>query len=625
MSIDPIDSPEPATDTSTFDSKTFLSGLTTSPGVYRMYGSDESILYVGKAKNLKKRVSSYFSRQGLSRKTQSLVSKISKIEVTLTSSETEALILEQNQIKSLKPPYNILLRDDKSYPYIYLASDKEFPSLSMKRVRSKGKVGKYFGPFPSSGSVKESLNLLEKIFKVRQCHESYYSNRSRPCLQYQIKRCKAPCVGLVDHDEYMQDVKNVELFLQGKSPELIRQLIEQMDEAAQALQFELAAELRDQIEHLRHVQESQSAEAGSQSLDVVVLLSRGGAIVVSMLYVRAGRILGHKNYFPKLSLEQTRAEMLARFIEQYYIGQNESRDIPSEVVVSEALAEQALISQAIEQVAGKKVKISDKVKLQKSQWLKLASTNAENALQTYLSNKENMFHKFDALSELLSLKERPKRMECFDISHSSGEKTVGSCVVFNESGPLKSDYRTYNIENITGGDDYAAMRQTLERRYRGLESNPEKRPDLILIDGGKGQLNLALEVFNGLNLSDLNVIGVAKGVTRKPGFETLLVPEGDELKAIDCSSDNPGLHLIQQIRDEAHRFAITGHRNRRDKARRQSTLENIEGVGAKRRKALLQYFGSVSNIKKASTEEIAKVSGISPSLAEHIYLTLHSS
>jgi excinuclease ABC subunit C len=423
----------------------------------------------------------------------------------------------------------------------------------------------------------------------------------------------------------MQDVNNVEMFLQGKSPELIRQLIARMEEASVALKFEEAAELRDQIEHLRHVQESQSAEAGTQNLDVVVLLARGGSVVASMLYVRAGRILGHKNYFPKMSLEQSSSEMLQRFIEQYYIGQNETRDIPGEVVISEELEEKALISQAIEQVVGKKVKISTKVKQQKAQWLKLASTNADNALQTHLANKENMFHKFDALAELLQLDERPKRMECFDISHSSGEKTVGSCVVFNENGPLKSDYRTYNIEGITGGDDYAAMRQTLERRYKNLRNNPEKRPDLILIDGGKGQLNLALEVFNGLNLSDLNVIGVAKGVTRKPGFETLLIPEEDELKAIDCASDNPGLHLIQQIRDEAHRFAITGHRNRRDKARRQSTLENIEGVGAKRRKALLQYFGSVSNIKKASTEEIAKVSGISTSLAEHIYLTLHSS
>jgi len=607
-----------------FDHKIFLSQLATSSGVYRMFNVDDEILYVGKAKNLKSRVSSYFAKQGLSVKTQSLVNKIAKIEVTLTNSETEALILEQNLIKALKPPYNILLRDDKSYPYIYLASDKNFPSLSMKRVRSKGKTGKYFGPFPSSGSVKESLNLLEKIFKVRQCQESFYKNRSRPCLQYQIKRCKAPCVGLVSNEEYSQDVKNVEMFLQGKSPELIQNLIIEMEQAALSLHFERAAELRDQIDHLRHVQESQSAESGVLDLDVIALSSGSGVAVVSMLYVRKGRILGHKNFFPKLSLDLNANEMLESFVEQYYVGQNASRDIPKEIVLPEALENESNILAALEKIQGRRLKFSSQVKLIRAQWQKLAATNADSALNTHISNKENMFHKLDALTVLLGFDTRPKRMECFDISHSSGEKTVGSCVVFNEQGPLKSDYRTYNIEGIEGGDDYAAMRQTLSRRYKSLKDNPGKRPDLILIDGGKGQLNLALEVLDGLNLSDLKVVGVAKGVTRKPGFETLLIPsDTGGLKTIDCASDHPGLHLIQQIRDEAHRFAITGHRNRRDKARRQSTLEHVEGVGAKRRKALLLYFGSVASIKKASISEIAKVSGISKKLAEHIYLSLH--
>jgi len=607
-----------------FDHKAFISLLATSSGVYRMFNADDEILYVGKAKNLKSRVSSYFAKQGLSIKTHSLVNKIAKIEVTLTNSETEALILEQNLIKTLKPPYNILLRDDKSYPYIYLASDKDFPSLSMKRVRSKGKTGKYFGPFPSSGSVKESLNLLEKIFKVRQCQESFYKNRSRPCLQYQIKRCKAPCVGLVTNEEYSQDVNNVEMFLQGKSPELIQNLIVEMEQAALSLHFERAAELRDQIDHLRHVQESQSAESGVLDLDVIALSSGSGVAVVSMLYVRKGRILGHKNFFPKFSLDLNANEMLESFVEQYYVGQNTSRDIPKEIVLPESLQNESNILAALEKIQGRRLKFSSQVKLIRAQWQKLAATNADSALNTHLSNKENMFHKLDALSTLLGFDERPKRMECFDISHSSGEKTVGSCVVFNEQGPLKSDYRTYNIEGIEGGDDYAAMRQALSRRYKSLKDNPDKRPDLILIDGGKGQLNLALEVLDGLNLSDLKVVGVAKGVTRKPGFETLLIPSVDGgLKTIDCASDHPGLHLIQQIRDEAHRFAITGHRNRRDKARRQSTLEHIEGVGAKRRKALLLYFGSVASIKKASISEIAKVSGISKKLAEYIYLSLH--
>lgn len=614
---------------SEFDSAAFLSGLSKSPGVYRMYGETDAILYVGKAKNLKARVSSYFSKSGLSVKTQSLVKKIARIEVTLTASETEALILEQNLIKELKPPYNILLRDDKSYPYIYLATDKEFPSLSMKRVKTLGKVGRYFGPFPSSGSVRESLNLLEKLFKVRQCEESFYRNRSRPCLQYQIKRCKAPCVGAVSQEEYAQDVRHVEMFLQGKSPEIFQNLIRQMEQAAEQLEFEKAADLRDQIEHLRHVQESQSAESGRYDLDVVALKMASGTLVVSMLLIRKGRVLGHKNYFPKLPLDLSESDLMESFIAQYYLGQTSGaglqRDMPREVVLSCELVDKAVVEQAIFSAFGHKLKFSTKVKQAKTQWLKMAMMNAENALSTHLADKQQMFHRFDALAELLALPSRPKRMECFDISHSSGEKTVGSCVVFNENGPMKSDYRYFNIEGIEPGDDYAAMRQTLERRYRNLKAGDDKWPDLVIVDGGKGQLNLAIDVFEQLGLSQLKVIGVAKGVTRKPGFETLLVPQIDKsLKAIDCDSDNPGLHLIQQIRDEAHRFAITGHRARRDKSRKQSQLENIEGVGAKRRKALLQYFGSVANIKTASVNEIAKVSGVSEKLAEHIYLALHS-
>ena len=608
-----------------FDSKSFLAQLTKAPGVYRMYDAKGEILYVGKAKNLKSRVSNYFLKTGHSVKTQSLVKKIAKIEITITRSETEALILEQNLIKELKPPYNILLRDDKSYPYIYLATDKPFPSLSMKRAKTLGNVGRYFGPFPSSGSVRESLNLLEKIFKVRQCQESFYKNRSRPCLQYQIKRCKAPCVDAVSQEEYAQDVRHVEMFFQGKSPEIIQNLIQKMEHAAQSLNFEEAAELRDQIEHLRHVQESQSAESGRSDVDVVAMVMSSGAVVISMLLIRKGRILGHKNYFPKMTLDLTEQDILESFISQYYVGQALTRDLPKEVVLSLNLDNSGLVEDAIYKTLERKIKFSHKVKQAKAQWQKMAMANAENTLKTHLLDKQHMFHRFEALSKLLGLQSKPKRMECFDISHSSGEKTVGSCVVFNEHGPLKSDYRYFNIDGIEPGDDYAAMRQTLERRYRNLKEGDEKWPDLVIIDGGKGQLNLAMDVFDRLNLAQIKVLGVAKGATRKPGFETLLIPQSDKsLKAIDCDSDNVGLHLIQQIRDEAHRFAITGHRARRDKSRKQSLLENIEGVGAKRRKALLQYFGSVSNIKTASVTEISKVSGISETLAEHIYLTLHS-
>lgn len=613
-----------STSPQTFDPKAFTKQLTASPGVYRMLASDGKVLYVGKAKHLKNRVSSYFVKQGLSLKTRSLVSKIADIEITLTASETEALILEQNLIKSLKPPYNILLRDDKSYPYIYLASDKEFPSLSLKRARTKGKTGQYFGPFPSAGSVKESLNILEKIFKVRQCQESFFSNRSRPCLQYQIKRCKAPCVGLVDVEEYRQDVNKVVMFLQGRSPELLRQLIDDMEASAAALDFEKAAELRDQITHLRHVQESQSAESGSQNLDVIAMSEAPGTTAISMLFIRQGRILGHKNYFPKLPLDLDEEQRLSAYVEHYYIGQNQSRDIPPEIVLPMPLSNQPLISDALESLLNRRVKFSSQVKTIRAQWQKLAKANADNALKSHLESRDNVFKRMEALQRLLKLDTLPKRMECFDISHSSGEKTVGSCVVFNDHGPQKSEYRSFNIEGIQAGDDYAAMRQVLTRRYRDLDMSSAKRPDVIFIDGGKGQLNLAVEVINTLNLRDLKLVGIAKGVTRKAGFETLLIPtDNEELAVVNCSSDNPGLHLIQQIRDEAHRFAITSHRKRRDKARKQSGLDAIAGVGPKRRSELLRYFGSVAALKKASSQEIAKVSGINQTLAEHIYLSLH--
>lgn len=607
-----------------FDAKFFIKNLSNASGVYRMFDAQEQILYVGKAKNLKKRVSSYFLKQDQAPKTRALVSKIQNIEVTLTNSETDALILEQSLIKTLKPPYNILLRDDKSYPYIFLASDKEFPSLSLKRVRTKGKVGQYFGPFPNGYAVRESLGLLEKLFKVRQCQESFYRNRSRPCLQYQIKRCKAPCVGLVSKEEYARDVEHVVMFLQGKSPELIRGLIDEMESASAELEFEKAAELRDQVQYLRHVQESQAIESGNLDLDIIALADGPGISVFSMLFVRKGRILGHKNYTPKLPLEMPSDERLRAFVEQYYIGLGGERELPGEVILPQQMAGEDTVSEAIQAVSGKRMRFAFKVKTIRAQWQKLAMTNAENALKTYLENKENVFHKVDSLRALLGLEELPKRMECFDISHSSGEKTVASCVVFNEHGALKSDYRTFNIEGIQPGDDYAAMRQVLERRYRNLKNTADKRPDVIFIDGGKGQLSQAVEVLEASGGSDILLLGVAKGQTRKPGFETLFIPDGQGgFKTIQCRSDDPSLHLIQQIRDEAHRFAITGHRKRRDKSRRQSLLEGIDGVGPTRRRALIKYFGSVQGIKTASVTEIAKVDGISASLAEQIYLNLH--
>ncbi|MCG8519661.1 MAG: excinuclease ABC subunit UvrC [Pseudomonadales bacterium] len=604
-----------------FDSKAFLKQLTERPGVYRMYDREDQVLYVGKARNLRKRVSSYFRKTGLAPKTEALVARIERIEVTITGSETEALLLEQNLIKSLKPPYNILLRDDKSYPYIYLSSHQDYPSLTFRRGRSKKGGGTWFGPFPSSGAVRESLNILQKIFKIRSCSESYFRNRTRPCLQYQINRCTAPCVEFVSPEAYLEDIRHATMFLEGKNPAIIQDLMTAMEQASQALQFEQAAAYRDQINHLRHVQEQQSVEAEGGDADVIALAQDAGITCVVVIIVRGGRVLGTKDYFPRFSLEQSEGELLSAFLGQFYFGGDVKRDIPRDVLVDADVDGRELLAQALSEAAGREVRIRGNVRGERRRWLELATTNARQTLLSHLASKETVYRRLLALRELLELTETPARMECFDISHSHGENTVASCVVFDENGPLKSDYRLYNIEDITAGDDYAAMRQVLTRRYRRVAAGEGKRPDLVFIDGGKGQLNIAREVFEKLEISDIPLIGVAKGVTRRAGMEQLIdAMTGDVFRV---PADSPALHLIQHIRDESHRFAITGHRARRDKKRRQSTLEGIDGVGAKRRRELIRYFGGIQEIRKASVDEIAKVKGISKTLAESIYAALH--
>ncbi|MDV2079381.1 excinuclease ABC subunit UvrC [Marinobacter xestospongiae] len=604
-----------------FDSKAFLKQLTERPGVYRMYDREDQVLYVGKARNLRKRVSSYFRKTGLAPKTEALVARIERIEVTITGSETEALLLEQNLIKSLKPPYNILLRDDKSYPYIYLSSHQDYPSLTFRRGRSKKGGGTWFGPFPSSGAVRESLNILQKIFKIRSCSESYFRNRTRPCLQYQINRCTAPCVEFVSPEAYLEDIRHATMFLEGKNPAIIQDLMTAMEQASQALQFEQAAAYRDQINHLRHVQEQQSVEAEGGDADVIALAQDAGITCVVVIIVRGGRVLGTKDYFPRFSLEQSEGELLSAFLGQFYFGGDVKRDMPRDVLVDADVDGRELLAQALSEAAGREVRIRGNVRGERRRWLELATTNARQTLLSHLASKETVYRRLLALRELLELTETPARMECFDISHSHGENTVASCVVFDENGPLKSDYRLYNIEDITAGDDYAAMRQVLTRRYRRVAAGEGKRPDLVFIDGGKGQLNIAREVFEELEISDIPLIGVAKGVTRRAGMEQLIdAMTGDVFRV---PADSPALHLIQHIRDESHRFAITGHRARRDKKRRQSTLEGIDGVGAKRRRELIRYFGGIQEIRKASVDEIAKVKGISKALAESIYAALH--
>lgn len=613
-----VESPTATDEGDGFDSKSFLRRLTQRPGVYQMFGSDDKILYVGKAKNLKNRVSSYFRSSGLSTKTQALVARIRRIEVTVTGSETEALLLEQNLIKQQRPPYNILLRDDKSYPYIFVSERDAYPSIAFQRGTGR-KKGRYFGPYPSSGAVRESLNLLQKVFRVRQCEDSFFRNRSRPCLQHQIKRCTAPCVGLITEEAYRQDLNHAMQFLEGRNKELMHTLAREMETAAAGLEFERAASLRDQISALQQVQEQQYVSGQSGEADVLGCAVQPGGVCVHALFVRGGRVIGSKVYHPKVSIEDTPAEVLSSFIAQFYLSG--PREIPSAVIVAAELPDQSCLQEALEQRRGRKVSILSRVRGDRAGWQRLAQTNAEQQLGSHLASKQNTYNRYLALQDALGLDTVPQRLECFDISHSSGEATVASCVVFDREGPKKSDYRRFNIEGITGGDDYAAMHQALSRRYTRVRKGEGALPDLLIIDGGKGQVGQAMAVMEELQISEVLVVGIAKGPTRKAGFEVLV--RGDTGDETVLASDSPALHLLQHIRDESHRFAITGHRARRGKARQKSTLEGIAGVGPKRRRELLKHFGGVKEVERASVEEIAKVSTISRTLAQEIYAALH--
>ncbi|MGB0663231.1 MAG: excinuclease ABC subunit UvrC [Pontibacterium sp.] len=602
-----------------FDSKAFLKNLTGRPGVYQMFDKDGELLYIGKAKNLKNRVSSYFRSNGHTTKTQALVAKIADIQVTVTGSETEALLLEQTMIKNHRPPYNILLRDDKSYPYIFVSTKDDYPAIRFHRGAQRQK-GRYFGPFPSGLAVKDSLNLLQKVFQVRQCDDTFFRNRSRPCLQHQIKRCTAPCVDVISKEDYGRDVEHAMMFLQGKSQTIMTELAEEMEKASQALAFEQAAFYRDQIKSLQKVQESQSVYANEGDADVFGCAVAPGGVCVHLVFVRGGRVIGSKAFHPRVHIEQQAEEILASFLSQWYLASD--RELPSTVITSIALDDMTMLSEALSQARGKKATVIHNVRGNRAGWARLAQTNAEQQLASHLANKQNSYNRLLSLQQLLSLDDLPNRIECFDISHSSGEATVASCVVFDKNGPNKQQYRHFNIEGITGGDDYAAMHQALTRRYTRIKKGEGVVPDLLLIDGGKGQVTQAMEVLRSLQLEQsISVVGVAKGPTRKAGFEMLIM--GDTGEEVIPPSDAPGLHLIQHVRDEAHRFAITGHRARRAKARKRSQLEDIAGVGAKRRKALLQHFGSAKEVASASVEEIAKVSTISQTLAEQIYLALH--
>jgi len=610
-----------------FDAKAYLKNLPGKPGVYRMLDHQGKVIYVGKAKNLKKRVSSYFLKTQTTTKTTVMVAKICAIEITVTHTETEALLLENNLIKKLKPRYNILFRDDKSYPYIYLNSEHPFPRLSVHRGAKRAK-GRYFGPFPSAGAVRETLNLLQRLFPIRQCEDSFYKNRSRPCLQYQIKRCTAPCVGLVEPSVYAEDLGHAVMFLEGKSSSLIDELVQKMDTASKDLEFEQAARYRDQIANLRRVQEKQYIEGDSGDLDVVAAAYVSGLGCVQVFTIRGGRNLGNRNYFPKMGEvipgeQSAESLMLESFLPQYYLGENNNgREIPAEILLSHPVEQPQLIEEVLKTQSHHQVTLSHKLRGQRVRWVSMAQQNAEQSAKLHLNNKASMLQRYEALQEVFALDEMPKRLECFDISHTMGEATVASCVVFDLQGPLKADYRRFNIEGITPGDDYAAMHQALTRRYRRLREGEGKLPDILFIDGGKGQLTQAEEVIQDLQITGVCLIGISKGEGRKPGLETMHLSAGGG--EIILPSDSKALHLIQQIRDEAHRFAITGHRQRRQKARNTSPLESIPGLGPKRRQTLLTQFGGIQEVAKAGVEDLARIRGISLKLAQSIYDVFHS-
>jgi excinuclease ABC subunit C len=597
------------------DPRERLRQLPEGPGVYRMLDGTGTVLYVGKARNLKRRVGSYFTR-ALDRRLQVMVGQIADIEVTLTRTEGEALLLESNLIKSLRPRFNVVLRDDKSYPYIYLSTQDDFPRLAFYRGPRKG-PGRFFGPYPSAWAVRETLQLLQKLFPVRQCEDGFYRNRSRPCLQYQIRRCSGPCCGLVSPEVYGEDVGRTIKFLEGRADEVIDELAAAMEQAAGALEFERAAVLRDQIVTLRRIRERQYVSGEGGDLDLIACAQEGGVHCVQVFFIRAGRNLGNKVFYPQAPAETDEPALLAGFIAQFYAD----KLVPAELVCSAEPEDRGLLEEALGERAGHRVQIKWRVRAERARWLEMARGNAGVALKARLGSQAGYGLRLDALREALDLPEVPGRMECFDISHTRGELTVASCVVFDGDGPRKSDYRRFNIEGITPGDDYAAMHQVLTRRYTRVKQGEYPVPDLLLIDGGRGQIGAVAEALQELGLSGISLVGVSKGPDRRPGTEQLwLLGQGTP---VILPADSPAMHLVQQIRDEAHRFAITGHRQRRAKARTASVLEDIAGVGPRRRQRLLKAFGGMRGLARAGVEDLAQVDGISRDLAQRIHDVLH--
>lgn len=599
-----------------FDPKAFVATLTSRPGVYRMLDAAGEVLYVGKAKDLKRRVGSYFTR-GLNLRIQTMIAQVAAIEVMVTQTEGEALLLENNLIKALHPRYNVLLRDDKSYPYLYLSTQDAYPRLAFHRG-ARGAPGRYFGPYPSSTAVRDTLHLMQQIFPIRQCEDSLFRNRSRPCLQYQIRRCSGPCVpGLIADPDYAQEVQDTILFLEGRASRVIDRLVERMEQAAERREYEQAARIRDQIATLRHIQERQYVSGESGDLDILALHGAGGLSCVQVFFIRGGRNLGNKAFFPRVPEGEHPGAVLSAFLSQYYLG----KAIPPELLVSELPQDHAVLEEVFSAQAGRRVRIRASVRGDRSRWLQMAINNARLALDARLASRGGYLQRLEALRDALELDETPRRLECFDVSHTGGECTVAACVVFDDQGPRKTDYRRFNIQGVTPGDDYGAMHQALSRRYTRIKDGEVEAPDILFIDGGQGQVERAALVLQELSIGALTLVGIAKGPDRKPGLEQLWLSGRQRLLILP--SHSPALHLMQQIRDEAHRFAITGHRQRRGKVRVGSVLDEIPGIGSKRRQQLLKQFGGLQELTRAGVEDLARVEGISLSLARRIYDALH--
>ncbi len=599
-----------------FDATELLRNLPHRPGTYEMLAADGSVLYVGKAKDLRRRVGSYFQGRAQDAKTMAMVELVADVRITVTPTEAEALMLEYNLIKAHDPKFNVLLRDDKSYPFIHLGSDHAFPRLSFYRGPRKRRA-RLFGPYPNAGAVRETLGQLQKLFQLRSCTDSYFSNRSRPCLQYQIKRCSAPCVGAISEEDYTRDLESALLFLRGRNQSVTKDLTDRMDRAAAALEFERAAELRNQLARLKAMEREQLIANSGEDFDIIGAVAERGLHAVAVMFFRGGRLLGSRTFFPKVSDLADVTETARAFLLQFYAD----GDVPKEIVISEPVDDADAIAQLLSDRSGRRVKIRHRVRGQRQRWIAMAKTNAQQAAKRHLQASATVGAQLDALTDTLNLGERPARIECFDVSHTGGQETSASCVVFGPEGPLKSDYRRFNIAGITAGDDYGAMAQVLRRRYERVRRGDVPIPDLVLIDGGRGQLAAAAEVFSEFQLEGVKLIAVAKGKARRAGMERLFTTDSSVPVRLDAAS--PALLLVQRIRDEAHRFAIVGHRARRKKSGLSSPLEGVKGLGPKRRRALLRAFGGLRGIERAGVDELAGVAGISRNLAERVYEYLH--